>query len=534
MSGGHGGDHRGAARPWGEAMQSAEVSAAGGSSSEQELGHDAVGVPTLVYFVLSAIAPLSSVIGYLPLVFAFGDGSGTAGAFLIGAVVWIVFSVGYTRMSLHIRNAGAFSAYISQGLGRTPGVIASYLAFSAYIILLFAVYGLFGYGMKVFIEPRIHVDLPWWVWSMACAVVVLGLAYRRIDVGARVVAVLSSAEILLIVIVSLAVLFTHRPEGMSAQPFEPSHVFSGSVGIAMIFAFGVFIGFESTVVYSEEARNPRRTIPIATYIGTALIGVVFVLVAYAQTVGWGADNIVKVITGIFSKGGDPSLLFSGLAKDTLGTWAVDAVQVLFVTSVFAFLLAFHNITARYMFSLGRSGLLPRPLSITHPKFRSPAISSVVQTVVVLVVLAITAGLGWDPYLQVSAWFAALGVLAFLVLYAATALAIVAYFVRTKADTSVWATKAAPLLSGAAIVWAIVLTVQNFNVYVGTGHQTAGYVLELLVVATIVIGFGVAQWLRVKRPAVYAAVGMNAEQPQEDLQTTQAAADPAFVPVTEEA
>jgi amino acid transporter len=314
----------------------------------------------------------------------------------------------------------------------------------------------------------------------------------------------------LILLLSITALIRHTPEGISATPFSPTAIFGSGAGISLMFAFGMFVGFESTVVYGEEVRRPRRTIPLATYISIALIGVIFSLSSYAITMGWGVHGVVTEMTSILTHGGDPSTLTTGLAKSVLGAWSVDLVQILFMTSVFAFLVAFHNISVRYMFSLGRSGLLPRPVGRTHHEHKSPHIASAIQTLIAALALLGTAALGWDPYLQVSAWLAAVALLGFLVLYAVTSLAVICFFHRTRSESGLWATKLAPAISGIAIVWAIVLTVTNFDQYVGAGHALASGILMLSIPVIAVAGLGVAFWLRTKRPAVFSSAGVSIE------------------------
>lgn len=70
-------------------------------------------------------------------------------------------------------------------------------------------------------------------------------------------------------VLDIAVLVRH---GYDLSAFAPGVVFSGSVGLAFLFAFNAFVGFEATGLFSEEARNPRRTIPRATYIAIVAIG----------------------------------------------------------------------------------------------------------------------------------------------------------------------------------------------------------------------------------------------------------------------
>ncbi|MGO7465386.1 amino acid permease, partial [Rhizobium ruizarguesonis] len=71
----------------------------------------------------------------------------------------------------------------------------------------------------------------------------------------------------------------------------------------------------------------------------------------------------------------------------VGHWIVPVMNVLFITSLFAVVLAFHNGVARYMYVAGREGLLPNSVGVTHPVFQSPHVGSVIQTIVSALVIA---------------------------------------------------------------------------------------------------------------------------------------------------
>jgi amino acid transporter len=64
-------------------------------------------------------------------------------------------------------------------------------------------------------------------------------------------------------------------------------VVSGSLGTAIMFAIASFIGFEATAVFRDEARDPERTIPRATYLALILIGVFYTLSSWAVVSAWG-------------------------------------------------------------------------------------------------------------------------------------------------------------------------------------------------------------------------------------------------------
>src|SRR3546814_19043411 len=57
------------------------------------------------------------------------------------------------------------------------------------------------------------------------------------------------------------------------------------------------------------------------------------------------------------------------------------IRVLFMVSIYAGLLAFHNAAARYFYAIGRDGLLPRQLGTTHRVHQSPHMGSALQSLI---------------------------------------------------------------------------------------------------------------------------------------------------------
>ena len=69
-----------------------------------------------------------------------------------------------------------------------------------------------------------------------------------------------------------------------------SAIFSGSLGIGLLFAIISYVGFEATAIFRDEARTPERTIPRATYVALILIGVFYAVTSWALISGWGDDG----------------------------------------------------------------------------------------------------------------------------------------------------------------------------------------------------------------------------------------------------
>ncbi|MGH3430554.1 MAG: hypothetical protein ACRDQZ_23810, partial [Mycobacteriales bacterium] len=99
---------------------------------EQKLRKDAIGLWSIVFFVVAAASPLAAMIGTVPIVLGAGNGVGAPAAWVLAGLVLLLFSVGYTTMSRHITNAGAFYAYIANGLGRPVGIGGALIALLSY------------------------------------------------------------------------------------------------------------------------------------------------------------------------------------------------------------------------------------------------------------------------------------------------------------------------------------------------------------------------------------------------------------------
>ena len=145
---------------------------------------------------------------------------------------------------------------------------------------------------------------------------------------------------------------------------HPGNFFSGAPGIALIFALAGYIGFEATAVFRDEARDPARTIPRATYVALLLIGGFYALSSWAMVSAWGDEGSVAAATD------NPANMLTDTATRYVGSVAGDLVQIFLITSLFAALLSFHNVLARYIFSLGNTRALPERCGRSHIQARA--------------------------------------------------------------------------------------------------------------------------------------------------------------------
>jgi amino acid transporter len=267
---------------------------------------------------------------------------------------------------------------------------------------------------------------------------------------------------------------------MSTAAFDPGKFFTGAPGIALIFALAGYIGFEATAVFRDEARDPARTIPRATYLALLLIGGFYALSSWAMVSAWGDQGAVTLAAD------NPEGMLTETATRYVGSVAGDLVQVLLITSLFAALLSFHNVLARYVFSLGNTAALPSSCGRSHVRHASPHVASAVQTVSALVLVVASALAGLDPVTQVFAWFVGISSVGIIALMTLTSVAVVVYFRRSRVDTRTWHTVVAPVLGLVGLGALLVMTSVNLPLLVG-GSSTAAAVIGVLLVGTFAGG-----------------------------------------------
>lgn len=473
------------------------------TAGSNQLRRNSLGLIAVTFMVISAAAPLTGVAGAMPLAFMLGNGAGIPATFIFVTLVMLAFSAGYVAMSRHVANAGAFYAYAARGLGgRSAGAVAV-VALVAYNAMQFGLIGLLG-GIASGVFGELGLTLPWWGWSLLAVILVAILGYRQVDLSAKVLVVAVALEYLIVLIVDFAILSKGGANGLALNIFDPNAMFSGSLTAAILFCLGSFIGFEATTIYAEEARDPEKTIPRATYLSVLMIGIFFVFTTWLMIVGIGADKLVPTIQGY----GDPSALFFDLAGRYVGGPIPTIAGILLVSSLFAALSAFHNYIARYSYVAGREGLLPAAFGRTHADHQSPHIGSVVQTIGALIVLAIFAGLGLDPVLNMFTWISQVGTLGVLGMMTVTSLSVIVFFRNKQAGAPALSTVILPALSGLIMAALFVYIFLHFGDLTGTTGGVLGIILPALIPAAAVVGYVLALRLERADPARFARMGEN--------------------------
>ncbi|GFH37073.1 APC family permease [Streptomyces pacificus] len=479
---------------------------------DRALRADRLGTAGLLLSVLAASAPLMVVAGVMPTVYGVMGIVGQPLLYVVLGLVLMLFSVGYAEMSRHVHNAGAFYAYIARGLGPTPGAGAALVALVAYSAMQVGIYGILGFEVSWLLATHLGLTVAWWVPALAAAAVVAVLGWLKIDLNARVLGVLLVVECALVVVFDIAAVAEPGPEGLSLRAFDPATLTGAGLGTALCFCIAAFVGFEQSPVYAEETSRPQVVVSRVMFLAVGYAALFLALSAWAITVATGPGAVTREAA---EQG--PGLLFS-LTGSRLGTTFTDVLHVLFLTGMFAALLSFHNVVARYAFAMGREGLLPSGFGRTTRTSGAPATGSVLQSVVSVAVIAAfaatdgrPAGDPTTPVLRLFTWMGNIGALGVILLMAAASFAVIAFFVRRGAAGSQAWRLVCSGLAGLALLGIAVYTVKDFDVLIGAGPGSAlSRILPGIIGAWLAGGLVYGMVLKRLRPEVHARIGLGNE------------------------
>jgi amino acid transporter len=450
----------------------------------------------IIFLVVAAAAPLAAMVGNLPIALSRGLGAATPAAFLFAGLTLLCFSVGYAAISRRVVSTGAFYTYVAKGLGKPIGVAAAFTAAIAYVGYTVGLAAFFGY----FADLALHstgLHISWLIYALGSIGVIAVLGYRSIDLSSKVLGVLMAAEVGVLAVFDIAVLLAKGWRALPLESFAPHAVWAPGLGVGLMITFTSFIGFESAALYGEEAENPTRSIPLATYASVILIAVFYLLTAWLTVGAVGAANATRVAT---AQGG---VFMLNLTGQFAGPGVMAVMGLLVCTSLLASYLALHNAAARYLFALSREKLLPPVLGKFHPARYAPSNASAAVSVITLVSVAAFGATRLDPYLSLVPVLIGLGTFGIILIQAMAAAAILAYLWRRRSPGQ-GGVLAAAAAGAVGLIIAAVLVAQNFNLLASSSLPFSAW-LPWLYGVIGAFGVGFALWMRRRRPKAYAVL-----------------------------
>jgi amino acid transporter len=501
------------------------------AESINKLKVGAVGLFGVLFMALANAAPITAMTGNVPIAVAYGNGIYAPGGFLAATVVLVLFTIGFVAMARYITTAGAFYGFITQGLGQLTGMAAGFLATMAYVVFEGSLIGIFSYFASTSMNT-------WWGWNVNWLLIgLVGIAivgvfgYFDINIAAMILGFFLVCEVILLSLLAFSVLFKGGgPNGLMLSTINPLNAFkdlpagggsgvkvagavlpAGIGAIGLFFAFWSWVGYETTAVYGEESRNPRRIVPRATLIAVVGLGLFYTFVSWMVIAGNGAHHAID-------QAANNSIgMFTDLAQKNLGGhWVVNVYLFLIVSGSFACALAFHNAASRYLYAIGRE--VPgfkRTLGATHPTHHTPHIASIAQTAITVVLTVgfyVLTPKGSDVlqggYIYEYGLLAILGTMAILIVQSICSLAVIFYFhYQKKQPGNMLVTGIIPALGAIGMAYVVWLLGHHLAFAGGAASGSLFFTLiPWMVIVTFLLGLGFALYLKTQRADIYQEIG----------------------------
>src|SRR3981081_1999558 len=490
-----------------------------------QLRKHAIGLWGVLFLTVTGSAPISAMLFNTPLVVGFGNGLGAPAAFLFATIILTIFSVGYVAMSRKVTTAGGFVSCLSRGLVRELGLGTGFGAVVAYSVFEASLCG----GFAFFLNQKLTQigtatgagwlgAIQWPYLALFMAVLIPLIPYFDIRIAARVLGVFLIGEILFLLIFDAAMIVRGATTSTAftlealnpVKAFQgfpaPDKLAAGIPAIGLFFAFWSWVGFEMAPNYGEESKDPKRVVPQAMYISVVGLGIFYILTSWAPFAGY-----ATLKDAIAQAQGNAGQFYLGPAQQYIGLGVDQALSLLIITGSFACGMAFHNTACRYFYSLGRERVLPAALGRTHPRWKSPHIASITQSViaaVIVIVFAIFHGRDsptQQAYVDLYGLMAIMGVIVILAVQALVSVAILRYFLQHHgSEVHWWSTVLAPIISFVGQAFVLYLLFTNID-FVSGGLGFARW-LGPIDLAVIAIGIGLAFYLKSNQPEKYQTLG----------------------------
>ncbi|MFL6584192.1 MAG: amino acid permease [Chthoniobacterales bacterium] len=151
-------------------------------------------------------------------------------------------------------------------------------------------------------------------------------------------------------------------------PEHITHPFGGIMGIlgAAGVVFFAYIGFDAVSTAAQEARNPKRDMPIGILGSLAICTVLYVLFSYVLSglapIGDFRDPL---------RGGEASVAYAISTYMHGYEWLSKCVTVAILAGFSSVILVMLLGQSRVFYSMSRDGLVPPVFADVHPRFRTP-------------------------------------------------------------------------------------------------------------------------------------------------------------------
>jgi amino acid transporter len=389
------------------------------TGGEARLRRNALSLGQIVASTLASIAPaMSFFFGFAVIV----QGAGLAAplAILTAMVVILFLTNTIAQFSRFTPSAGSFVTFTGKAFGPSVGAAVSVFITFGYVVAASTVVSVAGVWVAETLKTFLGLSMNWAILTVVISVGTGWLVMRGVGLSTLWSGIFFYFEAGLLVLGGLIMMITHHIY-LTLAPFKFSNLTGGLAGLGAGFPFAVylFIGWENSATLAEETEDPRRNISRALITGTLAIGVFYIFLAYATTVGFNMDantlgaSQFPFVDGL--KASAPALLI--------------LAYIAGVTSIMGSLIGLVNSQARILFNSGREGLMPEFLGKIHPQHQTPHSAMWVFLIIAVALILGFGLLGGVAPMNYFGFAGTLGTIPIILTYMLTNLALPVYVIR---------------------------------------------------------------------------------------------------------
>jgi basic amino acid/polyamine antiporter, APA family len=217
-------------------------------------------------------------------------------------------------------------------------------------------------GAPVFMGMRIILDLP----ALLINILITWLVFTGVKESRNASNIMVAVKLIVIILViGVGFFYVDTP---NFKPFMPEGFGGVMAGVSAVFF--TFIGFDAVSTMAEETKDPQRNLPRGMFYSLLVCTVLYILISLVLT-GMMPYKLLGVDDPLATV-----LQFKGIV------WLEYLVSVSAVVAMASVLLVFQMGQPRIWMSMSRDGLLPQKFSEVHPKYKTPAFSTVITGLVV--------------------------------------------------------------------------------------------------------------------------------------------------------
>ncbi len=333
-----------------------------------------------------AIGPIFAV-GFLLGTVAVFAGFNTPLAILLAGAGTLGLAYVLTLYARRFTGSGAVYEYLGRGVHPALGTVGA----GMYVMgLLFLGAGggfvALGFLTDALLASELSIELGWWFWALASLAAAIAINWVGVRVGVRAIVLTAGVSVVPFLVIAVAVIAQGGAEGNTLAVFDPASTSWDAIFHGVLFAVALFIGFETVAALGEEAVAPRRSIPVAMLASIVVCLAFYLLMTYVGAIGFGRPALEQ---GAWFASGNP---FGELGRRYVGDAFGWIVSLTVVLDLFSVCIAFTLAASRVLMALARDGQLPRALSRTSARYRTPVGGLVAIAAWALLVIAWTAAL----------------------------------------------------------------------------------------------------------------------------------------------